>query len=161
MFYVGIDIAKYNHEVSLIDTSGKSLADSVSFTNSKTNLSEEGVVALRQLSRYRLALVDSCGDCKRRVIALLDQVFPEYSKFFSDTFGITSKEVLLNYPTPEDMLTVSTDELATLLSNASRGRFKKDKAEKLQALANNTFGVNFAKDAFAFQIRQLIEQLVF
>ena len=41
---------------------------------SATSLSEETIVAMRQLSRYRLALVDSCGDCKRRVIALLDQV---------------------------------------------------------------------------------------
>jgi len=128
---------------------------------SSTNLSEGGVIALRQLSRYRLALVDSCSDCKRRVIALLDQVFPEYGKFFSDTFGVTSKEVLLNYPTPEDMLTVSTNELAEVLNKASRGRFKEDKAAELQTLANNTFGIHFAKDAFAFQIRQLIEQLVF
>lgn len=246
MFYVGIDIAKYKHEVSLVDATGKALVESVSFTNSKegcekllcllerfevdksdvvigmeatghywlsvhtfffemgydvkvinpiqseafrkmyirqtkndskdsfiiaqimrfgqfsaTNLSEEGVVALRQLSRYRLALVDSCGDCKRRVIALLDQVFPEYGKFFSDTFGVTSKEVLLNYPTPEDMLTVSIDELAAVLNKASRGRFKEGKAEELQSLACNTFGISFAKDAFAFQIRQLIEQLIF
>ncbi len=49
---------------------------------SETKLAEESIIALRQLSRYRLALVDSCGDCKRRVIALLDQVFPEYAKFF-------------------------------------------------------------------------------
>jgi transposase len=34
---------------------------------SATNLSEETIVALRQLSRYRLALVDACGDCKQRV----------------------------------------------------------------------------------------------
>ena len=246
MFYVGIDIAKNKHEASLINVSGKSLFDSISFSNSQegcekvlallerfqvdkndvvigmeatghywlsvhafffelgydvkvinpiqseafrkmyirqtkndskdsyiiaqimrfgqfsaTSLSEEGTVALRQLSRYRLALVDSCGDCKRRVIALLDQVFSEYDKFFSDTFGVTSKEVLLNYPTPEDMLTVSTDELAELLKKASRGRFREDKAKELQSLADNTFGIHFAKDAFAFQIRQLIEQLVF
>ena len=128
---------------------------------SATNLSEEGVVALRQLSRYRLALVDSCSDCKRRIITLLDQVFPEYDKFFSDTFGTTSKDVLLNYPTPEDMLTISTNELAELLNKSSRGRFKDNKAEELRSLAGNTFGVHFAKDAFAFQIRQLIQQLVF
>ena len=54
---------------------------------SATNLSEEVIVAMRQLSRYQLALVDACGDCKRRVIALLDQVFPEYDTLFSDTFG--------------------------------------------------------------------------
>ena len=128
---------------------------------SATNLSEEVIVALRQLSRYRLALVDACGDCKRRVIALLDQVFPEYDTLFSDTFGVTSKEVLSQYPTPEDLLSVSTRKLSALLEKASHGQFGKEKAEQLKAAAASSFGVSFAKDAFAFQIRQLIEQLEF
>lgn len=97
---------------------------------SATTLSEKNIVTMRQLSRYRLALVDSCGDCKRRVIALLDQVFPEYDKLFSDTFGATSKELLLKYPT-------------------------------FRTVAADSFGVGFAKNAFSFQIRQLIEQLMF
>ena len=128
---------------------------------SATSLSEEGIVALRQLSRYRLALVDACGDCKRRVIALLDQVFPEYDDLFSNTFGVTSKEVLLKYPTPEDMLTVSTRKLTTLLNKSSRGRFGEEKAKQLKAVAAGSFGVSFAKDAFAFQIRQFMEQILF
>lgn len=128
---------------------------------SATDLSEEVIVALRQLSRYRLSLVDACGDCKRRIIALLDQVFPEYDALFSDTFGVTSKEVLTRYPTPEDLLSVSTRKLSNLLEKASRGRFGKKKAEQLKAAAASSFGVSFAKDAFAFQIRQLIEQLEF
>ena len=162
LFYCGIDIAKNNHEASIIDARGKLLTESISFSNSQkgceklfkifekleiipenvvigmeatghywlsvysflienkfntkvinpiqseafrkmyirqtkndskdsfiiaqimrfgqyseTKLSEENIVALRQLSRYRLTLVDSCSDCKHRVIALLDQVFPE------------------------------------------------------------------------------------
>lgn len=246
MFYAGIDIAKYKHEATVIDSSGKALLDSISFSNSKegcekllglfqrlgvvredvlvgmeatghywlsvysylvergyevkvinplqseafrkmyirqtkndskdsfiiaqimrfgqfsaTTLSEENIVALRQLSRYRLALVDACGDCKRRVIALLDQVFPEYAALFSDTFGVASKEVLLKYPTPEDMLTVSTRKLAGLLSKASKGRLGEEKARELKEAAAGSFGVGFAKDAFAFQIRQLIEQVLF
>lgn len=128
---------------------------------SATNLSEETIVALRQLSRYRLALVDACGDCKRRVIALLDQVFPEYAALFSDTFGVTSKEVLSQYPTPEDLLSVSTRKLSNLLEKTSRGRLGREKAEQMKAAAANSFGVSFAKDAFSFQIRQLIEQLEF
>ena len=128
---------------------------------SSTNLSNESTIALRQLSRYRLALVDSCGDCKRRTIALLDQVFPEYDKLFSDTFGVTSKELLLKYPTPEDLMSVSADTLADLLAKASRGHFGAAKAKQLQAVAAGSFGVSFANDAFAFQIRQLIEQIVF
>ena len=34
MFYIGIDIAKKNHEASIIDSSGKSLSKSISFPNS-------------------------------------------------------------------------------------------------------------------------------
>lgn len=128
---------------------------------SATRLSEEVIVAMRQLSRYRLALVDVCGDCKRRVIALLDQVFPEYDKLFSDIFGATSKELLLKYPTPDDLLSVPTGRLTKLLEKASRGRFGREKAEQLKSAASTSFGVSFAKDAFAFQIRQLIEQLEF
>lgn len=128
---------------------------------SATNLSEEVIVAMRQLSRYRLALVDTCGDCKRRIIALLDQVFPEYDGLFSDTFGATSKEVLAKYPTPEDLLTVSTRKLTNLLEKVSHGRFGREKAEQLKAVAADSFGVGFAREAFAFQIKQLIEQLEF
>ncbi len=128
---------------------------------SSTALSEENIVALRQLSRYRLALVDICGDSKRRVIALLDQVFPEYERLFSDVFGVSSRELLLRCQTPEDMLDISTEELAALLAKASRGRFSEQKAEEIQAAAATTFGISYAREAFAFQIKQIIEQICF
>ena len=128
---------------------------------SDTSLSEENIIALRQLSRYRLALVDACGDCKRRVIALLDQVFPEYDKLFSDTFGKTSSELLLTCPTPDELLGISTRKLTNILNKAGHGRFGKEKAEELKSAAKNTFGISFAKDAFSFQIKQLMEQIVF
>ena len=35
MFYCGIDIAKHNHEASIIDAEGKALLDSISFANTK------------------------------------------------------------------------------------------------------------------------------
>lgn len=246
MYYVGIDIAKRNHEVSLIDADGKLLSNSISFSNSKegcdkllslfekfgvskenvvigmeatghywlslyscllelgydlkvinpiqsdafrrmsirktkndskdslniarimhfgeyssTRLSEESVQAMKQLSRYRFSIVEECGSCKCRIIALLDQVFPEYEKLFSDMFGKASKELLLNHQTPEDMLEISSKDLVLLLSKASRGKFKQEKAEQIKKAASSSFGVRFAKDAFSFQIKQLIEQVNF
>ena len=128
---------------------------------SSTTLADETLIALRQFSRYRLALVDTCGDCKRRIIALLDQVFPEYDKLFSDAFGVTSTEILLKYPTPEDMLTVSSKKLTALLQKSSHGRFGETKAAEIKTIAKSSFGVSFAKNAFSFQIKQLMEQLVF
>lgn len=118
---------------------------------SATTLSEDNIIALRQLSRYRLALVDACGDCKRRVIALLDQVFPEYDKLFSDTFGKTSSELLLNCPTPEDMLAVSTRKLTNILNKASRGRFGKEKAEELKMLQKTPLALLLQKTLFPFR----------
>lgn len=246
LFYCGIDIAKRNHEASVIDAEGKPLLDSITISNtqegceklfslferlnigndaviigmeatghywlsvyeylteqkydvrvinpiqsdafrkmyirqtkndskdsfiiaqvmrfgqySETTLSDENTVAMRQLTRFRMALVDNCGDCKRRIIALLDQVFPEYADLFSDTFGTTSKELLLNYPTPDDMLSVSTRKLTTFLNKASHGRFGEEKAKEIRTAAAGSFGVGFAKNAFAFQIKQLVEQLMF
>ncbi|MEA5060018.1 MAG: IS110 family transposase [Candidatus Pelethousia sp.] len=128
---------------------------------SETTLSDENTVAMRQLTRFRMALVDNCGDCKRRIIALLDQVFPEYANLFLDIFGTTSKELLLNYPTPDDMLSVSTRKLTSFLNKASHGRFGEEKAKEIRTTAASFFGVGFAKNAFAFQIKQLVEQLIF
>ena len=59
------------------------------------------------------------------------------------------------------MLSVSTKRLSALLAKASKVRFGEDKAKQLKETAKNSFGVSYAKDAFGFQIRQLMEQLVF
>jgi len=126
-----------------------------------TELAEENVIALRQLSRYRLCLVESAGNCKRRIISLLDQMFPEYADLFSDIFGATSLEILESYPSPDDIMNVPTQQLADFLAKASKGRFKEKKARELKEIASGSFGVGFAKDAFCFQMKQLVTQLQF
>ncbi len=128
---------------------------------SSTSLSSENIMALRQLSRYRLFLADACSNYKRKVICLLDQIFPECSNLFSDTFGVTSNELLRKYPTPEDMLSISTAKLTKFISKCSNGRFGIEKAIQIKDAAANSFGVKFATDAFAFQIRQMLGQINF
>jgi transposase len=122
---------------------------------------DEQTLALRQLCRFRAYEVDLCSDLKRKSIALLDQVFPEYAKLFSDTFGVASREVLLNYSTPEELGQINTRKLANLLDKASKGRFGKDKALQIKDVAAHSFGITIATDAFAFQLRQLLEQISF
>ena len=246
MFYIGVDIAKNNHEASIIDSDGKLVSESFSFSNSIRGLekfqkfissfsidsnnciigmeatghywlslysfltdlgfscivinpiqsdafrkmyirqtkndsvdsfviaqilrfgefsvshfSDEDTFALRNLSRFRFALVDEVSDWKRKLVAILDQVFPEYSSLFSNIYGVTSKELLSKYPLPEDMISISADELAKLLSKCSRGRFGIDKAKEIQEKASNSFGVKFALKSFSFQIKQIIAQISF
>ncbi len=52
--------------------------------------------------RFRTYLVESISDLKRKVVCVLDQVFPEYQSIFSDIFGKTSKEILLQFSSPID-----------------------------------------------------------
>lgn len=127
----------------------------------KTVLAEPDILALRELCRHRFYIVDSVSDLKRKVIALLDQVFPEYQHLFTDIFGATSKQLLLEYSTPEEIAAVDTNKLCELLSTASRGRFTYDKAVQIQKTAQNSFGIMLIADTVGLLIRQLLEQIRF
>ena len=74
---------------------------------------------------------------------------------------MASKKLLSKYPTPEDMLNVSSKKLTTLINQASRGRFNTEKSEQIKKVAKDSFGIKFAKDAFRFQIKQIINQIIF
>lgn len=125
----------------------------------KTEILPENIHSLRELCRQRFYVVDMASDIKRKVIALLDQVFPEYQKLFTDTFGVTSMELLANYSTPEQFLSVDSQTLADLLQKASRGRFGIDKANQIQDFARNSFGIILASSSLSLIIKQYIEQL--
>ena len=125
----------------------------------ETSVQPGDLQAMRELCRQRFYVIDMASDLKRKVLALLDQVFPEYEKLFSDTFGASSMELLSQYTTPEEMLSVSTEKLAELLETASRGRLGLAKAEEIQEAAKNSFGIVLASGSFALIIRQYIEQI--
>jgi len=127
----------------------------------ETAIADGDTLALRQLCRFRLWQVQTAGDLKRKVITLLDQVFPEYADLFSDVFGMSSKELLLQYTTPEEIASLSAKKLTTLLTKSSKGHFGKEKALEVKAAAQGSLGIRIATDAFAFQIRQMVEQLEF
>lgn len=85
----------------------------------ETPVAEETTLSLRQLCRFRLSQVQTCGDSKRKCIAVLDQVFPEYSNLFTDAFGISSKTILKEYSTPEELASIHTTKLTNLLKVVS------------------------------------------
>jgi transposase len=127
----------------------------------ETSVAPTDLFALRELCRHRFYVVDSVSDIKRKVIALLDQVFPEYESLFSDTFGKASLELLSEFTTPEEVLNVDTDKLVEIISIASHGRLGFDKVTEIQSAARNSFGILLATDTIALLIRQYIEQIRF
>jgi len=126
---------------------------------STTELADEDILSMRQLCRHRMDLVDYIADQKRKIIGVMDRVFPEYQTLFSDMFGKTSTELLNKAITPEEILEIPTDELASLLKSSSRGRFGQAKAEEIQTLAKTSFGITIGTSALSMQLRQLLEMI--
>lgn len=127
----------------------------------ETSLSEEDTMSLRNLSRFRNYLVSSIGDLKRKVICVLDQVFPEYQSAFSNVFGETSKELLSNFQTADDFENITAKQLEAVLKNASLKNFARNKVAQISELAATSFGLKFCRDSFSLQLKLLIEQIKF
>jgi len=138
------------------------IADILRFGNSpETKQASETVISLRNLSRFRVALTQQITDTKRRIITILDQIFPEFETLFSDLFGKTAKVLLEEYPTPESIEQISLRKLTNLVKKLSKGHFKQTKAEEIKQKAQTSFGINFAMDSFRLELQLLLQQLTF
>jgi transposase len=138
------------------------IADILRFGNSpETTLSSETIISLRNLSRFRITLSQQITDTKRRIITVLDQIFPEFESLFSDLFGKTGKALLEQYPTPDSLEHISLTKLTNLVKKLSKGRFTKDKATEIKQKAKDSFGINFALDSFQLELQLLLQQLTF
>ena len=131
------------------------------FGSKDSKLPEDNLLSLKQLTRFRSNIVTNVASLKVQVIGLLDKVFPEYKKLFCNTFGVTSKQLLLTCPTPDDIIKISTTKLSNLLSKYSKGKFNKNTALHIKDVAKSSFGIKFTTDACSFEIKQLINQIIF
>lgn len=86
----------------------------------ETPLANETMLALKQLSRFRNSLVHNVSDLKRKAIVV-----------FSDIFGKTSTEVLMECTTPSDFEHVSVDQLTEMMEKASRKKVGRNVLNKL------------------------------
>ena len=131
------------------------------FGSTSTTLPKDELLSLRTLTRFRSNLVADVVTAKTRIIGILDKVFPEYKQAFYNVFGTTSLALLKEASTAEDIANMNTKKLANLLSNNSRGRFSTNEAKSLKELAKNTFGIKFTNKACSFEVKQLINQIIF
>jgi len=120
---------------------------------------QPALVQLRELTRFRAGLTEQIGECKQKVITILDRVFPEYETLFSSVFIQSSRQLLAEALSPQEFAELDLSELSQLLQQASRGRHGQAKAEEIQALARRSVGVGFLTDALRVQMACLLQQL--
>lgn len=123
---------------------------------------DESVYALRRLTRLRLELVHQMADNKRKVICLLDLVFPEFQRIFSNVFGVTARTFLEKYPTPDDLKKLSRKRMEAIITRCARGKLdSKTVADNLKNAVKNSVGICFAKDALTLHLQLLLGQIAF
>ena len=127
----------------------------------QTKMADEDMIALRNLTRFRLTLNQQVTDSKRRILTILDKIFPEFESMFSDIFGKTGRSLLKRYPTPEEMETVSLRKLTSLITKLSKGHFKEEKAQEVKMKAKTSFGITLALESLTLQLKLLLETLEF
>ncbi|MCC6569569.1 MAG: IS110 family transposase [Anaerolineales bacterium] len=117
------------------------------------------LLQLRELTRFRFWLAEQIGDCKRKLLTILDRVFPEYESMFSSVFVQSSKAMLHEAVTAQDFVDFDLQELTDLLAKTSRGRFGAEKAQQIQQQARQSIGIGFLANAVHVEMRCLLAQI--
>lgn len=137
------------------------IADLVRFGRCKaSNVPQDKILALRELCRSRAYLIDMAADLKRKLIALLDRIFPEYESLFDPVFGKASIAVLRKYPTPQKVKNAHLEKLTELLMESSGGHFGEWKARQLKEAAHNSFGIDDSCGVYSALLGMFLEQIL-
>jgi len=99
MYNCEIAIVPYKHAGAIFERFGQLSA---------VGLSGKTTAVPQQLTAQRLALADTCGNCKRQTIPLQDQVSSAYGSPVSGSYGCISGEVLCG-SRPYSVLPVQTE----------------------------------------------------
>jgi transposase len=127
----------------------------------ETVLPGEELLQLREISRFRCGLVENIGSQKRKILGILDRIFPEFASCFSTVFGSAPTELLREFSDPGELANCDIAKLITLLEKESRGRHSANKAQELKKKAAQSIGIRLGLDALKFELRILLQQLEF
>ena len=137
------------------------IADLVRFGRCQaSNVPRDKLLALRELCRSRAYLIDTAADLKRKLIALLDRIFPEYETLFDSIFGKASVAVLRKYPTPQKLKNAHLEKLTEILWESSGGRFGEWKARQLKEAAYSSFGIEDSCGVYSALLGMFLEQIL-
>jgi transposase len=136
------------------------LADLVRIGRARPNyVPDDLILQLRELTRFRWDLVDCIGNAKRRVLTILDRVFPEFAGHFSDPFGASARELLDRAASASDFAALDLGELTRLLERTSRKRSGRVKAEALQQAAQDWLGLAALAPVAQLEVHAWLDQL--
>ena len=119
----------------------------------------EGIWAeLRNLSNTRAELVRKQNAVKCRLVAIIDEYFPEYAQVFKNVLSRTSEEILKECPFPEDIKSIGKEELLKHIKKTVKRGYSKKQVETIYELANESIGTEEGIEGAKFQLNMYIEE---
>ena len=119
----------------------------------------EGIWAeLRNVSNTRAELVRKQNAVKCRLVATIDEYFPEYTKVFKNVLSRTSEEILKECPFPEDIKSIGKEELLKHIKKTVKRGYSKKQVETIYELANESIGTEEGIEGSKFQLNMYIEE---
>ena len=119
----------------------------------------EGIWAeLRNLSNTRAELIRKQNAVKCRLVATIDEYFPEYTKIFKNVLSRTSEEILKKCPFPEDIKSIGKEELLKHIKKTVKRGYSKKQVEKIYELANESIGTTEGIEGAKFQLNMYMEE---
>jgi len=115
------------------------------------------ILELRSLCRHRDDVLKYRTKLKVRLVAFVDQLFPELNLIFNSIHLKSCYALLSTYTSPKDIASTRVDALANLLNKTSKGHFSLEKAQKLKELAKSSIGVN--NSSLSIQIKHSLKQI--
>lgn len=98
------------------------------------------ISSLKSLTRFRFRLIEFRSKLKMRVQNILDLTFPEFSRYFSNLFGVLPMKILKNYPSADRIALLDADSSYDELTKNLQGSYNYHKFKSLINEANNTIG---------------------
>ena len=116
---------------------------------------DERALRLRELSRYRSAVIRLLGRFTNLLNSRIYRIFPEFADRFSHLWAPSALGILEKHPHPKDLL--AAQDIEEDLRRLSRGRWGKAKSVELLEAARNTIGLPLAADVYRLEIRGVVE----
>ena len=119
----------------------------------------EGVWAeLRNLSNTRAELVRKQNAVKNRLVATLDEYFPEHGNAFKKILSRTSVEILKKCPFPDDIKSLGKEELLKHIKETVKRGYSKRAIEKIYELAEESIGTTEGIYGARIQVELYVEE---
>jgi len=122
---------------------------------------EPHILELRNLCRQYESFNNLYTETQNKYRAVLDLCFPKFESVFSHLRGPTALNVLSLFPSPDDLLDASRDELLASLKPAKKSReWNEMKADQLIMAAKESLPFNQAQQSSVRVLRSYIDLLL-